>query len=244
MSIPENQDVVSNELLSYSKELEQLILEYAKFDIFKRKAYERKIKNLAQLAIIKGIDIQDIAKEINQEKKNELLMKKPINELNEINYKEKEQNINTIEINEIANQILCKDFYRNLSKFMQRKKDSLKITNLFNNANKIIHNNSNIIQNKFKNQFEQNYTFLIIRIYYKNQDFFPNMQHETSTKSFLFVFFFKPSLGFCRSEKHFFSLPLLVNASLDDILETGNFRVPILFKSNFAFLILLLLYNI
>ena len=70
------------------------------------------------------------------------------------------------------------------------------------------------------------------------------MQHETSTKSFLFVFFFKPSLGFCRSEKHFFSLPLLVNASLDDILETGNFRVPILFKSNFAFLILLLLYNI
>ena len=159
MSIPENQDVVSNELLSYSKELEQLILEYAKFDIFKRKAYERKIKNLAQLAIIKGIDIQDIAKEINQEKKNELLMKKPINELNEINYKEKEQDINTIEINEIANQILCKDFYRNLSKFMQRKKDSLKITNLFNNANKIIHNNSNIIQNKFKNQFEQNYIY-------------------------------------------------------------------------------------
>ena len=42
---------------------------------------------------------------------------------------------------------------------MQRKKDSLKITNLFNNANKIIHNNSNIIQNKFKNQFEQNYIY-------------------------------------------------------------------------------------
>jgi hypothetical protein len=72
------------------------------------------------------------------------------------NNQEKEKDINSIEIKDIANQIFCKDFYRNLLKFMQRKKDALKITNLLNNSNKIIHSNNNMIQNKFnKYQGEQ-----------------------------------------------------------------------------------------
>ena len=39
---------------------------------------------------------------------------------------------------------------------MQRKKDDLKITNLLNNSNKIIHSNNNMMQNKYnKYQGEQ-----------------------------------------------------------------------------------------
>ena len=58
---------------------------------------------------------------------------------------------------DISNQIFCKDFYRNLLKFMQRKKDALKISNLMNNSNKVMHTNNNIMQNKYnKHQMEQN----------------------------------------------------------------------------------------
>ena len=75
------------------------------------------------------------------------------------NIKEEEKDINLIEMKDISSQIFCKDFYRNLLKFMQRKKDALKISNLLNNSNKIIHsnNNTNIIQNKYnKYQIDQN----------------------------------------------------------------------------------------
>ena len=157
MSITDNQEIISNDLLSYVKDLERIILEYAKYDFFLRKDYERKIKNLAQLSINKGINIEEIAKDINQEKKNELILEKSFNEFQSKQKDGKEKDINLLEAQEISNQIFCKDFYRNLLKFMQRKKDALKITNLVNNANKINHSNNNIIQNKYnKNQFEAN----------------------------------------------------------------------------------------
>ena len=162
MSTQENQETVSNELLIHAKNLEQIILEFAKFDVLSRKTYERKIKNLAQLSINKGIDIEDLAKEINQEKKNDILFEETLKEIdvNKNNIQDKEKDINLIEINNISNQIFCKDFYRNLLKYMQRKKEALKIANLLNNTNKIIHStNNNVIQNKYKNQMEQNYIY-------------------------------------------------------------------------------------
>ena len=159
MSTSENQDKVSSELLHYALELEKIILDHAKYDICNRKIYERKIKNLAQLSINKGINIEEIAQELNQEKKNELILDESLynDKMNQNNKeKEKEKDINAIEIKDIANQIFCKDFYRNLLKFMQRKKDDLKITNLLNNSNKIIHSNNNMMQNKYnKYQGEQ-----------------------------------------------------------------------------------------
>ena len=157
MSTIENQETISNELLLYAKELEHIVLEYAKIHILTRKSYERKIKNLAQLSINKGIDIEDLAKEINQEKKNDLLFEQSFNEinLNKNEPKEKEKDIDLIEMKNISNQIFCKDLYGNLLKFMQRKKDALKISNLMNNTSKIIQaNNNNLNQNKYK--IEQN----------------------------------------------------------------------------------------
>ena len=162
MSTQENQETVSNELLIHAKNLEQIILEFAKFDVLSRKTYERKIKNLAQLSINKGIDIEDLAKEINQQKKNDILFEETLKEIdvNKNNIQDKEKDINLIEINNISNQIFCKDYYRNLLKYMQRKKEALKIANLLNNTNKIIHStNNNVIQNKYKNQMEQNYKY-------------------------------------------------------------------------------------
>ena len=162
MSTQENQETVSNELLIHAKNLEQIILEFAKFDVLSRKTYERKIKNLAQLSINKGIDIEDLAKEINQQKKNDILFEETLKEIdvNKNNIQDKEKDINLIEINNISNQIFCKDYYRNLLKYMQRKKEALKIANLLNNTNKIIHStNNNVIQNKYKNQMEQNYIY-------------------------------------------------------------------------------------
>ena len=162
MSTQENQETVSNELLIHAKNLEQIILEFAKFDVLSRKTYERKIKNLAQLSINKGIDIEDLAKEINQQKKNDILFEETLKEIdvNKNNIQDKEKDINLIEINNISNQIFCKDYYRNLLKYMQRKKEALKIANLLNNTNKIIHSTyNNVIQNKYKNQMEQNYIY-------------------------------------------------------------------------------------
>ena len=158
MSSVDNQDTVSNELLCYALELEKIILDLAKYDTCTRKIIERKIKNLAQLSINKGINIEEIAKDLNQEKKNDQILDKSFNDnkLNQYN-KDKERDINLIEMKDISNQIFCKDFYRNLLKFMQRKKDALKISNLMNNSNKIIHTNNNIQQNKYnKYQMEQN----------------------------------------------------------------------------------------
>ena len=161
MSTIENQDTVSNELLCYALELEKIILDIAKCDTCTRKIYERKVKNLAQLSINKGINIEEIAKDLNQEKKNDQILDKSFtdNKLNQNNnnIKDKEKDINLIEMKDISNQIFCKDFYRNLLKFMQRKKDALKISNLMNNSNKIMHTNNNIMQNKYnKYQMEQN----------------------------------------------------------------------------------------
>ena len=162
MSTIENQDIVSNELVYYALELEKIILDIAKYDTCTRKIYERKIKNLAQLSIDKGINIEEIAKELNQEKKNAQIIEKSLNDIKQSQYnniKETEKDINLIEMKDISSQIFCKDFYRNLLKFMQRKKDALKISNLLNNSNKIIHsnNNTNIIQNKYnKYQIDQN----------------------------------------------------------------------------------------
>ena len=103
-----------------------------------------------------------MAKEINQEKKNDILFEETLKEIdvNKNNIQDKEKDINLIEINNISNQIFCKDYYRNLLKYMQRKKEALKIANLLNNTNKIIHStNNNVIQNKYKNQMEQNYIY-------------------------------------------------------------------------------------
>jgi hypothetical protein len=44
----------------------------------------------------------------------------------------KKKDINEIEIDNISNQIYCKDFYNNLTQFLKRKKESLKINNIFN----------------------------------------------------------------------------------------------------------------
>ena len=160
MSSVDNQDTVSNELLCYALELEKIILDLAKYDTCTRKIIERKIKNLAQLSINKGINIEEIAKDLNQEKKNDQILDKSFND-NKLsqynNNKDIEKDINIIEMKDISNQIFCKDFYRNLLKFMQRKKDALKISNLMNNSNKIMHTNNNIMQNKYnKYQMEQN----------------------------------------------------------------------------------------
>ena len=144
-----NQDFITNELIQYANNLEGIILKYAKYEVLCRKKYERKIQNLAQLSINKGIDIDDIAKEINQEKNNEKLIEKIKN-----NNNEKEKDINKIEINNISNQIYCKDFYNNLSQYLKRKKESLKISNVLNNNNK--YNYGNNVNNKYKNQTEQN----------------------------------------------------------------------------------------
>ena len=151
----DNQDYSTNNLLLYANSLEQLLLNYAKYDVLRRKTYERKIQNLAQLSIDKGVDIDDIIKEINQEKKNEKLKEKIKNNIEKetIKEKEKEKNIKELEIKKITNQIFCEDFYNNLNLYLKRKKESLKINNLFNNNNKNNYGNNNV-NNKYK--MEQN----------------------------------------------------------------------------------------
>ena len=125
----ENQDYTTSPLIQYANNLEKILINCTKYDILTRKIYERKIQNLAQLAINKGIDVDDVVKEIHQEEKNEKLKEK-IKEGNNIN--EKKGDINEIEIENIANQIYCKDFYNNLTQYLKRKKESLKINNIFN----------------------------------------------------------------------------------------------------------------
>ena len=144
----EIQDSITSKLIQYTNNLERIIIDYAKYDVLIRKKYERKIQNLAQLSINKGIDIDDIVKEINQEKSNEKLREKI-----KKNNNEKEKDINKIEMQNIANQIYCKDFYNNLSQYLKRKKESLKILNVLNN-NK--YNCGNNVNTKYKNQTEQN----------------------------------------------------------------------------------------
>ncbi len=125
----ENQDYSTSPLIQYANNLEKILINCTKYDILKRKIYERQIQNLAQLAINKGIDVDDIVKEIHQEEKNEKIKEK-IKEGNNINDKKKD--INEIEIDNISNQIYCKDFYNNLTQFLKRKKEALKINNIFN----------------------------------------------------------------------------------------------------------------
>ena len=125
----ENQDFSTSPLIQYANNLEKILINCTKYDILTRKIYERQIQNLAQLAINKGIDVDDVVKEIHQEQKNEKLREK-IKEGNIIN--EKKKDINEIEIDNISNQIYCKDFYNNLTQFLKRKKESLKINNIFN----------------------------------------------------------------------------------------------------------------
>ena len=125
----ENQDFSTSPLIQYANNLEKILINCTKYDILTRKLYERQIQNLAQLAINKGIDVDDVVKEIHQEEKNEKLKEK-IKEGNNIN--EKKRDINDIEIDNISNQIYCKDFYNNLTQFLKRKKEALKINNIFN----------------------------------------------------------------------------------------------------------------
>ena len=125
----ENQDYSTSPLIQYANNLEKILINCTKYDILTRKIYERQIQNLAQLAINKGIDVDDVVKEIHQEQKNEKLKEK-IKEGNNIN--EQKKDINEIEIDNISNQIYCKDFYNNLTQFLKRKKESLKINNIFN----------------------------------------------------------------------------------------------------------------
>ena len=125
----ENQDYSTSPLIQYANNLEKILINCTKYDILTRKLYERQIQNLAQLAINKGIDVDDVVKEIHQEQKNEKLKEK-IKEGNNIN--EKKRDINDIEIDNISNQIYCKDFYNNLTQFLKRKKEALKINNIFN----------------------------------------------------------------------------------------------------------------
>ena len=125
----ENQDYSTSPLIQYANNLEKILINCTKYDILTRKLYERQIQNLAQLAINKGIDVDDVVKEIHQEEKNEKLKEK-IKEGNNIN--EKKRDINEIEIDNISNQIYCKDFYNNLTQFLKRKKEALKINNIFN----------------------------------------------------------------------------------------------------------------
>ena len=125
----ENQDYSTSPLIQYANNLEKILINCTKYDILTRKLYERQIQNLAQLAINKGIDVDDVVKEIHQEEKNEKLKEK-IKEGNNIN--EKKRDINDIEIDNISNQIYCKDFYNNLTQFLKRKKEALKINNIFN----------------------------------------------------------------------------------------------------------------
>ena len=148
----DNQDYSTNHLLLYANNLEQILLNYAKYDVFIRKTYERKIQNLAQLSINKGVDIDDIIKEINQEKKNEKLIEKIKISIENEKEKEKgkEKNIKELEIKKITNQIFCEDFYNNLNLYLKRKKESLKINHLFNN-NKNNYGNNNI-NNKYKTE--------------------------------------------------------------------------------------------
>ena len=165
----DNQDLITLSLIQYANNLERQIFEYAKYDVLIRKSNERKIQNLAQLSINKGIDIDDIIKEINQEKKNEKLREKIKNNINE-----KEKDIKEIEINSISNQIFCKDYYNNLSQYLKRKKESLKISNIFNNKNI----NTNSVNNKYKNQIEQN------NIYdtKKNNIYYPTDNTKSNSK--------------------------------------------------------------
>ena len=125
----ENQDYSTSPLIQYANNLEKILINCTKYDILTRKIYERQIQNLAQLAINKGIDVDDVVKEIHQEEKNEKLKEK-IKEGNNIN--DKKRDINEIEIDNISNQIYCKDFYNNLTQFLKRKKEALKINNIFN----------------------------------------------------------------------------------------------------------------
>ena len=175
----ENIEIVPPELIKYAKDLEQIILDFGKYDMLTRKMYERKIKNLAQLSIIKGIDIDDIAKEINQEKNNSLIIEKFHDETKKIqtNFVENEKDINNIEINDISKQIFCKDFYKKLSKFLDKKKESLKILNILNN-NK---NNYNNNMNKYKNQNQtQNEQYNIIDNNKKINNISYNSNHSKS----------------------------------------------------------------
>ena len=150
MSI-DNKNIITSNLIKYANDLELILFDFAKCDIFFRNQYERQIQNLAQLSINNGIDIDDIAKEINQEKQNEKIRKGE--NLN------KSKDKNEIEINNISSQIFCKDFYNNLYQFLKRKKESLKIINLFNVPNNKNIYGTNNVNNKYKNQNEQNISY-------------------------------------------------------------------------------------
>ena len=58
----ENQDYSTSPLIQYANNLEKILINCTKYDILTRKIYERQIQNLAQLAINKGIDVDDVVK--------------------------------------------------------------------------------------------------------------------------------------------------------------------------------------
>ena len=134
---------LNNQLYNYATSLEKIILTFGKFCVNTRLGYERKIANLAQLAMNKGIDIEELTKDIKQEKKNDKLIEKYSD--NNIFTSEKKKDKKEIEINNITDQIFCKDFYTNLFQYFNRKKESLNLNNF-----------NPIYGNKFKNQVETN----------------------------------------------------------------------------------------
>ena len=162
----ENQDFKISHLLLYANNLEQILFKYAKYDVLRRKDYERKVQNLAQLSINKGIDIDDIVKEINQEKKNE----KIIENVTKCNDDEDKKNIKEIEIENISNQIFCEDFYNNLFQYLKRKKEYFKINHLFNSSK----NNYSSNSNKYKMEQNNNYESK------KNTIYIPNDSAKTN----------------------------------------------------------------
>ena len=141
----DNKEVINN-LLEYANNLEEYLLAYAKYSVFQRKDYERKIDNLAQLSITKGIDINETIKDINQENKNEVMINKKLKELKEDEKEDK--NKKDIEIKNLAKEVYDNDFYENLINFLNHKKEELQIKNIYfdNNSQNLINYPKTIVQ--------------------------------------------------------------------------------------------------
>ena len=134
MSQDNHHDLISNHLLQYANKLEQILFDCAKYDILTRELYDKKIENLAQLSINKGIDIDDIAKEINQEKENEKLtiiinsLKSNINDFNLLSKTEANKQKNEIE--KLKEEL--KSLYKKIS---EKEEQNTTLTNALNQAN-------------------------------------------------------------------------------------------------------------
>ena len=104
-----------------------------------------------------------------KEKKNEKIKEK-VGKPNK-----NENNIKEIEIENISSQIFCEDFHNNLYQYLKRKKESLKISNLFNNNNS--KNNYNTNNNKYKIEQSNSYDSK------KNTVYIPAESSKTNVKT-------------------------------------------------------------